>query len=159
MHLLVKVIVMKMDIGKIVIQLTAILALIFILPLGLERFLGNHSYLSMLRYILAAMLAIPTIVYAIRKYRKTAKRLYVFPCFMVALGFWVASMFFMQQRLPGSLYQKNLPVTIKEDNDLNRDVLIGNEKYFYLTHNKYGSVNPLFFDEISKLVLDSTSFN
>ncbi len=154
-----KGIVMKVHINKIIIQVAAILVLILVLPLGQEQFLGNYSYLSGIKYILAVIIAIPTIIYAIKEYRKTAKRLYLFPCFVVALGFWVASMFFMQQKLPDSLYQKNPPIMVKEDNELNENKLISNEKYFHLTHgfnNKYNKAGLLFFDKELRLKSDTT---
>ena len=148
---------MAIKINIIVIQLAAILVLILVLPLGLERFFGNYSYLSAIRYILAGVIAIPTVIYAIKEYRKTSMRAYVFPCFIVALGFWVASMFFMQQRLPDGLYQNNLSVTTKQADNLYKNKPINNTSYFYLTRSYYSNKELLLLNELPKLQLDTAS--
>lgn len=149
---------MKIYIGKIVIiQLAAALVLILVLPLKFEQFFGGYQHLSAVRYILAVAIAVPTVIYAVKGYRKTARRLYIFPCFMVALGFWVASMFFMQQELPESLYRANLMVA-KRSNHIKENKPIA-DKRFHLTRNDHNGVRPLFLNETFKLKADTTFLN
>jgi len=148
-----------MTVNKIFVFVAALFAFVLVFPLGIEQLVGDKPYLSGIRYLLAAVIAIPTAIYAIRKYRKTASRFYVFPCFTLALGFWVASMFFMQERLPNSInHTDESSVAAKHEDGLYRKESISNSDHFYLTRNHYNDEELLFFSEKFNLKSDAVFF-
>lgn len=49
---------------------------------------------SYLRYILAVLIAIPTVIYSAKLLRKTGMRFFVLPCFTIALSFMATGMLF-----------------------------------------------------------------
>ena len=147
-----------MKTNKILVLVAAIIVFILMSPLGTE-WIGRSPYLAIVRYLLAFAIAIPTAIYSIRKYRKTTSRFYIFPCFTVALGFWVASMFFMQKRLPDSInsLEPALAVGHSEEILLGGELTANREGYFYLTH--YYNEEESFFSEGARSKADSILFS
>lgn len=142
-----------MKTNKIVVLGAAIVAFILMFPMGIDQLLGNSPFLCAIRYLLAATMAIPTAIYAIRKYRRTSSRFYVVPCFTVALGFWVTSMFVMQKQLPDSMHENPSNVAVEQDDFVlyNRSQPAKVDNIFHLTdnqhYNAYDEGEALFFLE------------
>ncbi|MDR0660554.1 MAG: hypothetical protein LBG19_07105 [Prevotellaceae bacterium] len=103
----------KIKVSKIILLFVSAFASLLTIPFWSKEIIEDGAGYSFVRYLLAVLIAIPALIYSIKKYKRTASRFYVLPCFAIVVGFWIVSMFFMQ-RLPESLNQTNAVFAAKQ---------------------------------------------
>lgn len=131
---------------KILLLLAAIVVFLLAIPFWAEKLPSQPRYLYV-RYLLALIIAFPTILYAIKKYRQTAVRFYVLPCFSIVLGFLLAGMFFSMKMSEAAIRGQNSYAINSEyvetfNGDSNKHIYFANSKKVY-----YSDEDRLFFEE------------
>lgn len=147
---------------KILLSVAALMVFVLAIPFNVELPFFQSKYL-IFRYALVLVIAVPTAIYAVKKYRKTAIRFYVIPCFSVVLSFLVAGMFFSMKlgepRSDSQNAHKYEPMSKHQDLEDIESLISSKFDYvdFVRKVNYYDDEERLFFDEKFRVQNDTTN--
>jgi hypothetical protein len=131
---------------KVLVLITAIVAFVLFIPFNFKGGIGLSESMSYIRYLLAFVLAVPVIVYAIRKYRKTCSRFYLLPCFYVVLGLLMVSMLSIME-MP-NLNSQNVASYAQENKNsyaIDSMLIQSKDSYIQLVNSNYFGNEKRFF--------------